>query len=359
MSGSTLGRALGWWSDGLRHGLPEWLSSLLFGPRSTLVLKTSDTRAQLMLDSGTEQVELFDEPVIAAQDDAAPKIARSRAVRRARSIDAGEVVLQLPRHQVLKTRIDLPARAAINLHGEIEKDINRYTPFNPKDVYFDARVDNVEAEGETIKVVMLIAQVADVTRLVALARSIGLRPTRVTDDASDPQLNLLPPLQRHRPKRILPRLIQGTALLLVVALMALAGLEYTGRQAALEQTRAETRELRRGAQGAAAMEQRLEALRTAASLVETRKAESASVGAALETVTASLTDTDYLASFDLAQGVISMAGYSKDPTAMLLLLDKNPALENARFTAPTTRDERTGRQRFFVSVDLVRTGGGE
>jgi hypothetical protein len=109
---------------------------------------------------------------------------------------AGEVMLRIPRAQVLRRRVELPLAAAENLREVLSFEMDRNTPFQVGEVYFDYRMTgrDTAAKRMTVELAVVTRKLAD--EAVARLSSWGLPPDRLDvepDTApSDAGFNLLP-----------------------------------------------------------------------------------------------------------------------------------------------------------------------
>src|SRR4029079_11117302 len=88
--------------------------------------------------------------------DAAAVAQAGRAAVEALPLRAGEstvgVIVTLPRSQVLRKQIVLPAAVEENLLETLNYDLDRHTPFRPEQLYFDAAVVSRDAARNEIRV---------------------------------------------------------------------------------------------------------------------------------------------------------------------------------------------------------------
>jgi len=116
-------------------------------------------------------------------------------------VSAAKVVIALPRGQVLRKRLVLPAAVEENLKQALAYDLDRHTPFRPDQLYFDAVVveRNVERKELRVDWAAVLKSVADPACRMAEswgATVVGIVPDAVEGEAISPiamsKLNLLP-----------------------------------------------------------------------------------------------------------------------------------------------------------------------
>ena len=136
-----------------------------------------------------------------------------------------------------------------------------------------------------------------------------------------------------------------------------AAVLFNQKTQALDRSQQQIRQLRTTAIAASEMEDRLADYQRSLTWLEDAKSSQVSALTALATITQSLVDNSFIISFALDEDTATLTGFSLDPSAMLVGLEDNDRLKNARFTAPVTRDERTGLNRFIVDVEIVGEAG--
>lgn len=352
---SSINSFLRWWAIGLSDVFPAPLSNLIFGPSAVLSLSLRGDRAILHLVYPGGEFQLFELPIEKDPKTKKKRVSRNRSLRQPSGVEVGETIVRLDQNSVLSTQIDLPALAALDLRSAVQADLDRFTPFNTDGIYFDAQIIGVDDAANRIKVVLQVAQISDVEEAVAIAKSAGLHATRVTGESSRSglKLNILPASLRHRPRRVLQKVVKALAVSLVCAVAIHASLLYLQKQKIIQENKTLIRDLRATAIDAADKEDQLSELRAAVANLESEKSEHPSVMVVFAEVTEALMDHSFLLEFEMQANILKLSGFSSDPSDMLLRLEDNDRLRKARFTSPLTRDPRTGLNRFNVELELA------
>jgi len=337
--------------------LPGWLSDILFGPSAVLELVQEPQVLGADRVSGGSVQRLFDEPV---QDGFSTST--RRRLRSLSRLSFKSLVLRLLPDETLLTQIEVPVSAAARLEAAVEAEISRFTPFRPEDVYHDYSVASVDPDREMLRLHLIVARKSDVERLLQVAQAAGLKVQAVSGPRSGQAevdvLNLLPMASRARPRRPLLLISRVLIVLALVGLAANAGLTYRHKSQRQDLAERPVTTLRSTAIEASELQQKLEEQQRVAGLLAKRWQTTITPVAAINAVSRTLGPDHWLVSLEMKGSNIAMAGFSKDPTAMLRLLERSAMLTNARFTAPVTRNEQTGQSRFFLSVDLAPQAGG-
>jgi general secretion pathway protein L len=149
---------------------------------------------------------------------------------------AVKIVVALPRAQVLRKRLTLPAAVEENLREALAYDLDRHTPFRADQLYFDAAVIGRDLAKREITVDWAAALKTAVDAARRHAETWGAVVVGVTPEAPEPgsatvvpparwsKLNLLPEEERpeavlwRRPQFLLPAALLGIAALIAIVL---------------------------------------------------------------------------------------------------------------------------------------------
>ena len=273
------------------------------------------------------------------------------------SVQSAEVVVYLPRAQVLRQTIELPAAAAENLHEVVAFEMDRHTPFRADDVYFDCRITHSDAKRGLIDVDLAVVprDVADTA--VALARGWSLAPARlgIADEpaAAADQMNLLPLSDRRTPGELSRRLsvVFGCCAVVLAALMVYLPLwqkqDLQARtEALLARARAEALEVD-------AIKAQVAARVASGQFLVDRKAQRPSLTALMDEVTRLLPDNTYIVQLALRERQVTLSGNSAKASALIAELEQSGLLSEVSFSSPITLDRRIGLERFNLTATIV------
>jgi general secretion pathway protein L len=285
--------------------------------------------------------------------------ATRRLLRRDRAA-AGHVTLRLPAGQVLRPNVEVPVAAAENLREVLAFEMDRHTPFSSDEVLFDFRVAGSDAELQRLGIEVLVARKRDVDQALALARTMGLSPDRVTGPAPGAEsFNLLPRAQRPRRSRVVPRLVAATAVVTLVLAGVTLGLWFEREQGTLERLEARVAKLRATTGETGRLEEKVAHLLALSGYLVEQKQRLPQMVEILDEVTRRLPDEHWLISYSFRDGTVRLAGYSDDPSSVLRLLEQSGLFSEARFAAPVTMDPRIGKERFNMVATVAREEGAQ
>jgi len=361
-NGRYPGRFLAWWFGELRACMPDAISGLLFGATERLEVALGGGKARFVLRRNGDARELGSVALDTKSDKATEKAAR-RLLRRDHAA-RGHATLRLPAGQVLRPNVEVPVAAAENLREVLAFEMDRHTPFSADEVLFDFRVAGSDAELQRLNVEVLVARKRDVDQALALAATMGLAPDRVTGPAGDritgagaleaETFNLLPRAERPRPSRLIPHLVAATAVVTLVLAGVATGLWFEREQATLERLEARVAELRATTGETGKLEEKVAHLLAVSGYLAGEKRSRPQMVEILDEVTRRLPDEHWLISYSFRDGTVRLAGYSDDPSSVLLLLEQSGLFSEARFAAPVTMDPRIGKERFNMVATVAR-----
>jgi len=344
----------------LRACLPNAISGVLFGVEARLEVALDASEARFVLRRNGAARQLGSVTLDATSGKAAEKAAR-RLLRRDRGA-AGQVTLRLPAGQVLRPNIEVPVAAAESLREVLALEMDRHTPFSADEVLFDFRAAGSDAELQRLNVELLVARKHDVDAALALAATMGLSPDRVTGPEAGPEMgaeafNLLPQAERPRPSRLVPRLVAAMAVVTLVLAGVTLGLWFGRQQETLERLEARVAELRATTGETGRLEEKVAHLLAVSGYLAAEKRRRPQMVEILDEMTRRLTDEHWLISYSFRNGTVRLAGYSDDPSGVLLLLEQSGLFSEARFAAPVTMDPRIGKERFNMLATVAREAG--
>ena len=338
----------GWWGAELRACLPERLRRALLPEPTRIELALERGRLTLArLDGGQREVlaEAALGDTTAEETVAGLRAALDRAT-------ADEVIVRLPPDKVLEPELEVPAIASGAMSEVISQEMDRKTPFTARDVHFDWRVTGADPSGEQLRIRIRVARRKDVTEAASLARAIGLSPTRVDGTGREAEAyNLLPPEERARTSRLMPRLV-GVAAVVTLALGATAlYLAFDRAAAELRLIEAEVERQRARAAEVRELQDRAEALKASAvGLVEARRSQP-TAAELIDEVTRRIPDGHWLFEMRYREGELYLFGFSPAPTQLLRDLEASPLLSEASFAAPVVAGQEGG-DRFTIRAEV-------
>ncbi len=324
------------WLNEARATIPApWLAR--FGPlaRPVLTLSLKDDSVFGSLERGADTADVL----WPAQE---VSIARIGEWLQDNELSRDDVTIQaaLEAETFLNRKMMVPAAALASLKAIILQDILHRTPFELADIWHAARPANDARGGEIVEVDHWIIRR---DRACAALEAFGLRPDDIDAlvvSGSTPAFVI--PLRQAsadhpQPTRRLVRLAGIGAI--AITLLGVITLEWTASSEmnrlaeAIEQVRGQ------GAGGEPAAQ--LLALRAAPGVVHV-----------WEELSSILPDHTYLSELRVADGSISITGFSGDAAHLIRLLDQSPLFTGAHLTGAITPDSAEHKDHFSLAFRL-------
>lgn len=341
-----------WWIGELAGLLPLKLRHAFAGPRiridmdgDQIVIGLTGIGATLEIVQG-HRTEI-DALKITLQD-----LLRKRTARKSHHI----TTIVVPSTNYSRQTLRLPSATKDHLSNAVKYQLGRLTPLADGDVLFATR-----ARKDLAEVGILLADVAllpkrELNKLLQLSSDLGLEVHYLAFAENRPKpenelmtLRLTPPHQRSRLTKI-DRALIAISLALVGIVFVQSNLAEQSRKEALQ---FEIERLKPLADKAIGITRQIE-LDTSASKAIVHLRDSASRPIAiLDALAVTLEDDVRLSEYRVAGTSVTVSGHAQDATRLLSLIEQHPQFRAAKYTAPVTRDQGLGTDRFSISFQTV------
>lgn len=263
----------------------------------------------------------------------------------------------LPEDAALRRPLRLPAAAAARLQDVARFEIDRQTPFQAEQVYFDVRLlhrrddDQIDAE-----LLVVPRRLVDGANGVAAEWSSALAGIDVANASGVPLgVNLLPPSQRLRHRDPMRRWNLLLALA-GLALVAVAGWRLLdNRREAAEALRAQVQASAGRARLVAAERQQLVDLVQGAAFFEQQRAAQPTVLEVWNELSKRLPSGSYLEKFSMEGGQLQLIGLSNEASSLVRRLEGAPLWHAPSLTGVLQSDAGRGVDRFTITARLDST----
>src|SRR5262245_28476482 len=251
---------LRWWSKELRACLPaRWRRRLLSGKRRFFV--SVQNQSIRLVEVGATYVS--PDRTISLNPQSLDDIAYLADMQRMIRKKTARLHVLVAEESVLRRRIRLPVAALENLREVLGFELDRHTPFESRDVYFDYSVVETDRESKTVTVDVAVVPRTYLDDLVGTLRKAGLPPRKVSawsETAKVPDATFLKVGAQSGAKA--SRVRAAVRLALVLALDAAAAYVPLGSKLnVLDQLHAQLSAMRPAVEEVARLDQRLNELR--------------------------------------------------------------------------------------------------
>lgn len=265
-----------------------------------------------------------------------------------------ETVVELASSQVLIRTVTLPAQVKDNLRQVVGYELDRLTPFQARDVYYDVIPIETLARGSRLEARLALCRRDQADPWVERLRRLGSAPARLTWAGAWENANLLPTEQRPRQRR-LGLMLNLALLILMSGLLAAVMLSpLWQKDQELEQLNRVLRGVRIQAEQVPTIREELERARAGSVAVLERKASQPRMIDLLRELTDRLPDHTWVQTINFRDDEVDIRGESDQATELLNLLEQAPGISNVSFRSPVMQVSQTGKERFHIAFRYQR-----
>ncbi len=338
-----------WWLDELRGLLPRSLGAKSPSSKPSLILSLSSDDV-LVLERTARHGEKELNRVTRETLDMPGTTLSSLGARQYRK---WPVMVRLGGDLGLRKVIDLPLAARDDLGQLLNFELDRLTPFKADDVCFAWRILETDTENKRMQVELEMAPKTVVDQVMALVERHGRELSRIElDGGADRQsLDLMPRSNDEKESkgwfgRFLPLVALGLA-------VAAAMLPLNKQQRLLQEIDEEVTVVRAEAEESLAIREELDGLTRKVGFLASEKNKRATMTEVLAELTRVIPDHSHIIQLQIRDTKIELNGLADKASDLIAILDQSEMLASPQFRSPVTRDPRSNKERFQISVDLV------
>lgn len=347
---------LSWWIAELRGLIPGRVAAA-GGATSDVIVLQIDARELVVTRNGGEGVRELAR-LDAGQPPASPAASDSFLPEGGR--DAADIVLRLPIDRVVRRQIELPLGAEADLRRIIGFEIERQTPFQADQAYFDYRVLGRDRGRGRLAVELVAAARQSVDDAIALASAHGLDPDIVDVQGLDqpglPALNLMPRSNGEGVgrRRSTLRLVFAAAAATAIVVAIIVPLNRLDR--AIERAKQEMATARQEAAAVDDIRGELDQITQESQFMTDKRRQALPAILVLDEVTRVLPIDSWLFEMHVNGKEVRLVGFSTGASNLIRLMEESPRFERARFRSPLMNNQNNGFEQFDLSVDVVSEG---
>jgi general secretion pathway protein L len=334
------------WHDALVSCLPDRLRPLLARKDQRLIVVPNGATAKVYRMRGGER------EIVGELDPQVPGSLQALVVG-AKGDRRGSVVV-LASESILTRNVSFPAQVRNNLPQVLGYEIDRLSPFQAAQIYFDFRVSEGDAPGDKVAVELALCRRNQARDWLQRFRDAGAPAEQLTWEGAWPKANLLPP--QERPNRGSGPFTPAKLLIMLVLLLAVAALATPiwQKQQIQRERAVRVAELKVQAEKVHEMHTALERARQGSVAALQRKRDQARMIDLLQELTARLPDDTWVQNLDYRNDEVQVRGESAQATALIDLLDQVPGITDVAFRSPVVQVAGSGRERFHISLKYRR-----
>lgn len=351
---TALKQALDWWLEGLRLLVPAKLRSRIWETPNRLRVRAER--------DGLHFVWLYSEtgaksegPFMRHGDVRAR--AQAQAWMSEYPVGDAEVEVALPRELVLIKALRLPLAAERDLRDILALDMDRHTPFNAEQIYFDCQITARDARAGSLECMQAVVRRDDLDAILDELHELDLVPARVSvQESGSADFDLLPASRRlvsTRDDLRQTRLWAGVAFAAFLIMLYGPPLRFEG---ILDSWKTRVDRVRTQATEAHDVIAKRDTLLARSRFVEDARVNRIPMIDLLDSLSSTLSDDTWLSNLSVRDKEVQLTGESSSATALIPLLEHSPLLEKVEFRSPVTHNAATGKDRFQISAVLTRKG---
>jgi general secretion pathway protein L len=265
-----------------------------------------------------------------------------------------EKILYLHKCQGLSRQVVLPVATQDNLRQVFGYEMNRYTPFNEPDVYYDVQILAKNKEVNQLTAELTCVPKVLFNDIYHTVRDWGMEIHAAGYEASIAKhYHLLPEELRPQISRgpLLARnILAATFVLLLAAVMILPIYQQSRNLADLEEQLSvagkKVKEIEK-------IKSRAKALLNDVTKLTALKVNEPSMVIVLNELTELLPEDTWLNSFQYANRKIQIQGLSPSASALIGILEESPHFKQVSFISPVIPDRESGQDRFQIAMNVT------
>lgn len=267
--------------------------------------------------------------------------------------------ISIDENEVLTKSITLPASTEENIYEVIQYEMDRYTPFNKDDVYFDYKIEDRIKDKELIKVLLIVVRKEVLNPVVHAIENSTIHLQRI--DVVNPQkpdqiLKNVKLLRSHADLRSNPQssikwlAAAAIGLLLLTALTPLM-INYMH----ISKLSSELEGLEKTVQKVKQLQNEYTKMQDQVGYLINIKEKNPSIIELLNLLTTSIPDHTYVQRLSLEGGLLSIQGTSASASGLIPIIDKSGMFDDIRFAAPVTQSGADGLERYSITAQIKST----
>ena len=337
----------GWWVGQLADILPQELRRTAFSADDALVITPVGSLAhgveavavELRRNGKETALGRFGLGAIGAAE--LPRAAERMAV------------LRLGDGDVLGKTVSLPLAAERELDQVLTFEMDRETPFQAEELYWNHRVTAVDRQNGRVSVRLALVPRAQIDPLLTDLAGVGIHPRRI-EVADGPDKGMYLPVNgngTHTHKASNRMLWPAAACCAALALAAVVT-PFLRQELAIASLGKEIAAGRAAAAEADKLRQEIDRLSGNAGFIESERDKSGRPLVVLAAATRVLPDDTYLTELQLQQRKITLSGRSAAAAKLIPALAADSEFRNPGFSAPVTRLEALHSELFTINAEI-------
>jgi len=351
------GQFFSWWGEELRNAMPAQLRARLQYARRKLLVHFGDHEIALSV-AGAEAVQVLDS--LSSDQDIQIQRQRIRELLQQHELTEVNRDLLLSPGVVLSTKVVMPLAAEANLGQALAYEMDRHTPFQAEDVFYNWRILSRDREASQLHFELYVTPREPVEAQIEQMKQLGLAPTGVDVASDDGSLgiNLLPHALRYHIVNQQARVNWAIGAVTVFLLVFVMTQSLWLREHQLEDIGEAIENVRAEAMAVQQIRTQIDDASEAAGFLQSHIVQNGYKLEMLAELTRILPQNTYLDRLSMHADNTQMQGKSDNAQSLIELINNSPYFKDASFRGPTRLDNRSGKEIFDLSADTAPQDAG-
>jgi general secretion pathway protein L len=352
MGNSKIREFFNWWGEELANMLPGSKFISIKKNASDAVIKLNREQCLLTWSGGERAIDCGKKFISAQVVEEYDKLVEDDKKLKISSCD-----LQISEKMILRRTVTLPLATEENIENVVAYEIDKYTPFNNDDIYFDVKIQKRDKTEKKLTVLLSVIKKQALEEIVEFAQASELSINNVyitdsTDNEIIEELSFVGGVGGRDQQRqkisankylvILFLFLSLCALVIPIAKNYWIAQQYEVRILEAREEAAEVRELQSVYQS----------MRADAKRVSRLNGDNIRLIDLLNELTKIIPDDTSLSRFSLEDDVIRIQGVSLSASELISILDSSNSFSEVKFVAPVTQNSDTGKENFTIEIKL-------
>ena len=266
--------------------------------------------------------------------------------------------VHIDKSEVLTRQVSLPANTEENLYEVIQYEMDRYTPFDKKDVYFDYRIEERFKDKQLIRVLLIVIRKEILNPVVAAIENSNVHLQSIDIiNADDPDQNLSgvnllrsqAGINRNNNSSIKWLATAAAGLLILTGVTPLA-INYIH----INKLSSELESLEHTVQKVKKLQSEYTKMQDQVGYLVNIKEDNPSIIEMLNLLTQVMPDHTYVQRLSVEEGLLSIQGLSASASELIPVIDQTGMFDDIRFAAPVTQSGGDGLERYSITAQIKR-----
>jgi general secretion pathway protein L len=345
-----------WWRTELVGIMPAAVKRRLEGSRGRWIVALDRNAARILRQANGQETVVSRVDLGASLPADRPHLPRGtrfggfrRAHRMRLRLDAGEA---------LRTQVSLPQAAEENLAEVLGFELDRLTPFKPRDVFFSHRVESRESATASIKVALTILRRGTVDKALASMSRLGIEVdgVEVAGQAPGEHPELLFRQADDRPTGAAGWALRAAMAMAVAVAIATIGVNLREQDQRIDALRRQVEDGKRVVDESQRLKTQISALEEEQKSFSARNGGQPSVNEVLLQLTRVLPDDTWLDRLRLSGDKVVLSCLSGSSSAVIQLLEGSSLFRNPTLSSQVVHDSAKGRDQFELTASIGGSG---